>query len=242
MDLCWASVPRSARGVLALYGALSVANIVLSDAGVRIGDWVTKPLLMPTLALFAVLVARSLGTAGIGLPAAGILWGGAGDAALIGHGLWFQIGMGCFAAGHVCYLTAAVKRGAWRRRDPRLSAVYLAAWCVLVAATWHGLGALRIPVVVYGILLFSMAVHTATLGRRSAIGGALFVVSDSTLALDIAKVHAIPHQWILVMPTYVLAQLFLAFGWSGLATRTTPAAVTAGTGTPSPAPSAAAGA
>jgi uncharacterized membrane protein YhhN len=228
MDLRWSSVPRAARGVLALYGVLSVANIALSDANVRVGDWITKPLLMPTLALFVVLVARALGTTGVRAPLAGILFGGAGDAALIGHGSWFQVGMGCFAAGHVSYLVAASRRGARQRRDARVVAVYVVVWLCLAAATWSGLGALRIPVVVYGALLMTMAMYASTLGRWPAIGAALFVASDGTLALDIAKVSAIPHQWILIMPTYVLAQLFLAFGWSGLAApapKPTPAGV-----------------
>jgi uncharacterized membrane protein YhhN len=234
MDLRWSSVPRPARGVLALYGALSVANIVLSDANVRVGDWITKPLLMPTLAVFVVLTARALGATGLRAPLVGILFGGAGDAALIGHGTWFQVGMGCFAVGHIGYLVSAFQRGARRRRDVRFVAAYAVVWIGLVLATWNGLGALRIPVVIYGALLMTMAMFTSTLGRWTAIGAALFVVSDGTLALDIAKVSAIPHLWFVIMPTYVLAQLFLAFRWSGLAVT----AVTAAPATePTPAPS-----
>ena len=172
---------------------------------------------MPTLAVFVVLVARALGAVGLRAPLAGILFGGAGDAALIGHGTWFQVGMGCFAVGHVGYLVAAFQRGARQRRDVRFIAGYAVVWICLAVATWDGLGALRIPVVIYGALLMTMAMVTSTLGRWSALGAALFVVSDGILALGIAKVSAVPHQWILVMPTYVLAQLFLAFGWSGLA-------------------------
>jgi uncharacterized membrane protein YhhN len=231
MDLRWSSVPRPARGVLALYGALSVANIVLSDANVRVGDWITKPLLMPTLAVFVVLVARASGATGLRAPLAGILFGGAGDAALIGHGTWFQVGMGCFAAGHIGYLAAAFRRGARQRRNVKFMAAYAVVWLCLVAATWSGLGALRIPVVIYGALLMTMAMFTSALGRWPGLGAALFAVSDGTLALDIAKVSAIPHQWILIMPTYVLAQLFLAFCWSGLAV-TAPEPAPAGIGAP----------
>jgi uncharacterized membrane protein YhhN len=239
MDLRWSSVPRPALRALALYGALSVANIGLSDAGVRVGDWITKPLLMPALALFTVLVVRALGTAGSRVPVAGIMLGGAGDAALIGHGTWFIVGMGCFAAGHACYLRAAWRRGARQRRSMRIITAYSIVWVALLGSTWSGLGALRIPVVLYGALLVSMAMYTSTLGRWPALGAALFVVSDGTLALDIAKVSVFPHQWILIMPTYVAAQLFLAFGWSGLAVPAPepepapggagPAAATAGT-------------
>ncbi|GAA2057228.1 hypothetical protein GCM10009839_78210 [Catenulispora yoronensis] len=272
-------LPPAARRAAIAYAVLSVTNIVLSDAGVRVGDWITKPMLMPLLAVFTWYAAKaatgasasataftstsnstsastsnsasnsasasasasasvsasasagslavSSGASGalspaflrsdLRLPLAGILLGGAGDTALIGKGNWFLVGMGCFAAGHVCYLLTLRRRGALAAVGRPALGGYAAAWVVLLALCWSGLGSLLVPVVAYSLLLVGMALAASGLSRTAAIGGALFLISDAFIALDLAKVHLLPHQSTLVMPTYVAAQFLLALAWSGVA-------------------------
>ncbi|WP_158675674.1 lysoplasmalogenase [Nocardia stercoris] len=207
----------TARRAAAGYAALSVANIVLGDTGVRVGEWITKPLLMPALALFVWVTARS-GTGDrpdLRLPIAGILLGGAGDAALSGSGLWFIAGMACFAAGHCCYLTAMRRRGAFTHVRRATVAAYAVIWLALVATIWSGVGGLLIPVIAYSLLLVAMAIGASGLPAPGAAGGALFVVSDGFIALGLAGVHLFPHQSAVVMPTYVAAQFLLALAWLG---------------------------
>ncbi len=202
---------RTAAVLLAVFGLLSVANLVAAAAGSRPGDVATKPLLMPALAAFVVAASRP-GRPAV-LPVAGLLCGAAGDAALLGDGVWFLLGMGAFALGHACYLTAFLRSGAGAglRRRWWIGAGYLAVWAVLISVIWPGLdGGLRVPVLVYSLLLTAMAASAAGTGRIvAAAGGALFLVSDGLLALGLSDVDFTGRS-AAVMPTYLAAQVLIA--------------------------------
>jgi uncharacterized membrane protein YhhN len=198
---------RTAAVFLGVFGLLAAINLV------RLSDVFTKPLLMPALAGFVVAAARP---ARPGKPSrlavGGLLLGGVGDTALLGHGTWFLVGMGAFALGHICYLSAFLLRGAAAtlRRRWWIPVGYLAVWAGLIALIWPGLdGGLRVPVLGYSLLLTAMAATAAGTGRVAATGGALFLVSDGLLALGMADVD-FPGRGAIVMPTYLAAQLLIA--------------------------------
>ena len=84
--------------------------------------------------------------------------------------------------------------------------------CRLNAYLWGRTGRDRIPVVIYSTALLASAL--AVLGHWQshppAVGGTLFLVSDSLLALHrFADVHLPGHEG-LVMVTYTSAQALLA--------------------------------
>ena len=56
---------------------------------------------------------------------------------------------------------------------------YVAVIVALVAACAPGAGPLLVPALVYGTCLGTMAVLSTALGRVAAVGGALFLLSDS---------------------------------------------------------------
>jgi uncharacterized membrane protein YhhN len=219
---------RTAAVLLGIFGLLVVVNLVGGAAtagtgGVRLSDVFTKPLLMLALAGF-VAAARPARPENADwaplrqaprpsrLTVGGLLLGGVGDAALLGHGTWFLVRMGAFALGHACYLTAFLRRGAAAtlRRRWWVPVGYLAVWAALIALVWPGLETgLRVPVLVYSLLLTAMAATAAGTGRLAGIGGALFLVSDGTLALGMADVD-FPGRGAVVMPTYLAAQLLIA--------------------------------
>jgi uncharacterized membrane protein YhhN len=146
------------------------------------------------------------------LAVAGLLLGGAGDAALLGHGPWFLVGMGAFALGHVSYLLAFLRAGAGAalRRRWWIPAGYLAVWAGLLVLVWPGLDAgLRLPVLGYSLLLTAMATAAAGTGGVAAAGGALFLLSDGLLALGLAE-RDFPGRAAVVMPTYLAGQLLIA--------------------------------
>ncbi|GLY67934.1 lysoplasmalogenase family protein [Amycolatopsis taiwanensis] len=63
-----------------------------------------------------------------------------------------------------------------------------------------------------------------------AIDGALFLISDGFIALNLSEVHLLPYQWVIVMPTYVVAQFLIEVALlGGLPSRET----TRSTSTPS---------
>ena len=84
------------------------------------------------------------------------------------------------------------------------SLVYVAAVVALVLACVGGAGALLVPVLVYGACLGTMAVLSTGVNRVTAVGGALFLVSDGLIALDaFAPGFDLPGQDFWVMSTYV---------------------------------------
>ncbi|KUJ68939.1 hypothetical protein ACZ90_16025 [Streptomyces albus subsp. albus] len=166
----------------------------------------TKPALMPVLAAYV------LACGGPRPLVAALLFGCGGDTLLqIGGDTVFLLGMGCFAAGHICYLTLFLRNR--RRIPPPLAAGYAAAWLGTVALLWPGLPSdMRGPVAVYSLLLTAMALGALYAGPVALAGGALFLLSDTLIATDIADwpQAPLPHFW--VMLTYLAAQYALARG------------------------------
>jgi uncharacterized membrane protein YhhN len=89
----------------------------------------------------------------------------------------------------------------------------------LLYLLWPQLGPMKLPVFIYSLVIGSMLTvalwQYGKLPRSTAllfiIGAMLFVLSDSALALNrFYKPH--PYNGILVMSTYVAAQVFLTLG------------------------------
>lgn len=104
----------------------------------------------------------------------------------------FVVGLGSFLAGHACYATAFVRSGGFAglKRLPSKAISAAALMAVGASTILPRAGELTIPVAGYIGLISTMAALAAGTGRRdSAIGGALFDVSD-----PVAEVGKIP--WI----------------------------------------------
>lgn len=192
-----------ARRTTLAYAALATADTLLAATGRDRQRWLTKPLLMPVL------------MAGRDRPAQRALaLGGLGDVALLGSGeTAFMAGLGCFLAGHVAWITALRQRpGRGRlRARPVLAVPHLAAFGAVNAYLWKRTGTNRIPVVVYSAALLAMSLVALDSGSsRTAAGGALFLASDTLLALEkFGGLHLPAHEG-LVMATYTGAQALLA--------------------------------
>ena len=183
-----------------LYAAVAAVDAVLAATGRDRARRVTKPLLMPIL-----LAGKDRPTQ------RALALGGAGDVALLGHGSTaFTAGLASFLAGHVAWMKALSphRTGAL---GPVVAVPYLAAWAGLNAYLWGRTGKDRIPVLLYSTALLGTALVAADTGDRAvAAGGALFLVSDSLLALErFGDVHLPAHEG-LVMATYTSAQALLA--------------------------------
>ena len=132
----------------------------------------------------------------------------------------FIIGLGGFLIAHINYVYVLIKSGA------RINPLGRRAWVggpfivlygvALLSVLWPHLGDLRIPVLLYALVLMLKGV--AALIRKVKIGfymvllGAiLFILSDSMLALN-KFVNPIEKSGVLIMSTYMFAQLFIVFG------------------------------
>lgn len=193
------------------YVVLGVAHVALLVLDAGLAASVTKALLMPVLALWAYRAG------GPRLLVAALLLSCVGDVALEVDGL-FILGMAGFGAAHVCYVTWFVRHGALQglRRRWWAPVVGLVAWGATIAALWGPLGeeepALRVPILVYSLLLTATAVTAFGVSLLAGVGGALFLLSDTLIALDIAGLSRPEPGDVWVMVTYLAAQLLLAVG------------------------------
>lgn len=148
--------------------------------------------------------------------AAGLVFSLLGDVILILPGETFVPGLLAFLVAHVLYLVAFTDGVRLRLRGWH-TAAYAVAGGGILASLWGGLGAMRLPVSAYVAVILAMAAQAAgraremgTRGSRAAaLGAALFVVSDATLAIDRFG-GGLPAEAVLVMVTYVAAQLLIA--------------------------------
>ncbi|MFE7584887.1 lysoplasmalogenase [Streptomyces gardneri] len=198
-----AATPTS-QALLAAFGLAAVVDLGSLLAGAELGHQLAKPLLMPLLAAYAVTRGAPK------LLIAALLLGWGGDVFLLSDADWaFLVGMGSFAAGHVCYLVLFGRR----RTSPLLGAGYTVALVGTVALLWPDLPAdLRIPVAGYSLLLAAMAYRASALGLLAGLGGALFLLSDTLIATGVAEWPQLPAPDFWVMLTYIAAQYLLTAG------------------------------
>ncbi len=188
------------RRLTTLYAGIAAADTLLAATGRHRARFVTKPLLMPTLIPGRPReVQRALAL------------GGAGDVALLGHGdVAFTAGLGSFLLGHVAWV-AALRPRSTGAVTPAKAAPYLAAWAGLNAYLWSRTGKDRLPVLAYSTALLATALAALDTGdAKTAAGGALFLASDTLLAVErFSGIHLPGHEG-LVMASYSAAQALLA--------------------------------
>jgi uncharacterized membrane protein YhhN len=192
-----------ARRATVVFAALAAADALLAATGRDRPRWLTKPLLMPVL------------MAGRDRPAQRALaLGGVGDVALLGRGeIAFTTGLVSFLAGHVAWIIALRHRpgGGYLRARPTLAMPHVATFGAMNTYLWRRTGQDRIPVLVYSAALLAMSLTALDTGSpRTAAGGALFLASDTLLALDKFGDLRLPAHEGVVMATYASAQALLA--------------------------------
>jgi len=201
--------PRTPRVLLVCFALAAAVDLASLLAGADTGHRIAKALLMPLLAAYAGVRGAPR------LLLAALLLGWCGDLALLSDAdPAFLVGMASFAAGHVCYLV--LFRRTARVRDARLVGAYVTALVALVVLLWPGLPAgLRLPVAGYSLLLTAMAYGATRLGPVAALGGALFMLSDTLIATGVADWPQLPKAAFWIMLTYIAAQFLLVRGVLG---------------------------
>lgn len=190
------------------FATMSVFHLALNAAGASPWDSITKCLIMPLLAMW-VFTENGPRIIVIALLASTV-----GDFFMEFDSL-VTFGMAAFAIAHVCFIRFFVSRGALGqlRKKPWIIVIYVAAAIALVSYVWSGLeNDMRPLVPVYAALLAGTAATSLSTDLRAGIGGALFLVSDGIIALDLAN-KGTPHPvqfWI--MAFYIAALFMLSAG------------------------------
>ncbi len=199
------------------------AHLAGADALADVTQWFLMPLLAAVVWLAA---GPARDTRLVRLVVVALLLSWLGDSApdVVPDDLSFLTMLGFFLVAHVAYLVAFWP---WRRDGilgHRWVGVlpYLVAYVALVAVCAPGADDLLVPVVVYGAVLSAMAV-LATFDRVAAVGGVLFIVSDSLIALNaFVDGYDLPAHGFWVMFTYVAAQVCIVVGVLRVASRLRP--------------------
>jgi len=172
---------------------------------------VTKPLV-------AVILAVVMWRAGSKTLAAGLVAAAIGDELLLNPGAtFFLLGMLAFVAMHASYITAFLRSGA-KRPNVTSSAIGVAYVAALMGSDLilvPSAGTFAVPLVAYGLFLVTMAYTAVDVAPLTAVGGAIFMCSDTALAyLKFWPAFPLASQpaMLAIDATYFAAQILIVAG------------------------------
>jgi uncharacterized membrane protein YhhN len=208
---------RAARLFLGALTVVALVHLVAQLAGGGAVADVTQVLLMPLLA--GVLWCETTAPRGrlvtLVLVALGLSWLGDSAPKPLDGDAAFLVMVGFFLLAQVAYIAAFWPfraRSVLHVHRARLVG-YVAVVVALVGVCAAGAAEMLVPVLVYGACLGTMAVLSTGVNRLTAVGGAVFLVSDGLIALDsFVDGFGLPAQGFWVMATYVAAQVLLVAG------------------------------
>jgi uncharacterized membrane protein YhhN len=202
-----------------LFALVALADWVAVARGDRRAEAVLKPAAL--VLLIAVALARGATDSSTGeWLLVALAFGLLGDVFLLSDTVTrFTLGLAAFLVGHLAYVAAfvAAPGGAFGTLELLVVVLVLAS---SLAATrdvlpnaWRSDGpALAVPIALYTTVIAAMLVMAFATGLwLVALGAAIFVVSDSTLARD-RFVAPLPHGHLFVMVTYHLGQALIVAG------------------------------
>lgn len=186
--------------------------------------FICKPLLVSSLLVYFLASTKNNVTSLKYLVALALLFSIAGDTLLMFANkaeLFFLLGLSAFLIAHIFYIVAFHKikvkekvEGKWQ-----WAVVVAIYYFFIISILMPHLGAMKIPVLIYGLVISFMLLVAMLLydlpdnktARYILTGAIFFVVSDSILAIN--KFHH-PLEWGggAIMLTYVAAQFLLTKG------------------------------
>lgn len=194
---------------------------------------ISKPLIVLSLLIYFIQRAGTSSPASLFMIVA-LAMSIAGDAALLfefGNPMFFMIGLASFLLAHIFYMAAFNQH---RKRDGARSLRWM--WIVgvvlylgfFLAVLMPYVGDFRIPVIIYAVVLCCMLLMVVHAFRALYVkpgiiclaGALLFVVSDTTLALNKFYFFGFTLSGIVIMFTYACAQYFLVTGAARAITQT----------------------
>ena len=189
------------------FALIALVHLSAKAAGLVSLDQSTKWLLMPALALPAVLAVRRAPLVPLVSAVLAVLLSWLGDVTIAN----LLVGLGFFLAAHLAF--SVLFLSGFRRPVSVWALAYLGWWIALTAYLWPYLGALAIPVVVYGLALGAMAALATRGNRWTTLGGLAFVASDTLLALRLFTPSMQGRAAdVLIMFLYLAAQTAIVVG------------------------------
>jgi uncharacterized membrane protein YhhN len=208
---------------LILFLLASGGELISTLASVQMLDTICKPLIMVSLGLFYFFSVDAEDRSALVLGA--IIFSFTGDVLLM-YPDKFILGLAAFLFSHICYILA-YRQHRGDDQDNALKGVHrirlafpvILAGCGLVVILYPVLGDLKIPVIIYAIVISTMVLTALfRMGKTSTtsfwmvfIGAMLFMVSDSILAIN-KFLSPITLSGFWIMLTYITAQFLIVSG------------------------------
>ena len=197
-----------------VFGCAACAAVLTGERGPRAWFYLFKP-----LALLCLMLALGLShdreiavTWPVIFVGAALFFSWCGDIFLMLPKDRFVLGLASFAVAHACYIAAfSAGRSFWA--EPWVLAIVAVYGVWMVSRLWPFLGHLRVPVIVYALLIVGMldqawvSFVVAPSGQTIALalGATAFVVSDSILAWN-RFLRPVAYAQGLILSTYYMAQ------------------------------------
>jgi uncharacterized membrane protein YhhN len=210
---------------LYLFVVASLGEILSEIIGLLYLHQVCKPLIMITLGIYYLRHAEFRSTT-VWLA---IFFSLAGDVLLMfedGDPKFFMMGLAAFLIAHIFYILS-YRQHQDRFQEKSLKGIQkirfsfpiVLAGTGLIVVLYPSLGSLKIPVVVYALVLIVMVLNSVfRYGRTTNVsfglvflGSILFMVSDSILAIN-KFFKPVPAAGFWIMSTYILAQFLIIRG------------------------------
>jgi len=199
-------------------------NIIGECMNYTVLQYLTKPLLMPLLALHFISQLKNSNSPLMKWVLFALLFSLAGDVLLMfqdKQSIYFLLGLSSFLLAQVFYILFffSIKRNEKISFKMIFIVAVIAFYTVLFYFIYPGLGEMKLPVMVYGVVICGMllfALHTVFLknkiaGLQMASGALFFVLSDSLIAIN-KFYQPLNEARILIMITYGIAQLLIVLG------------------------------
>lgn len=184
--------------------------------------YISKPAIVVSLLVFFWMYSISLHSKLRRLIALALMFSLAGDILLMfvaKSQMYFLIGLVSFLIAHLMYIIAFAQQQNKALKPYRLILVLLVYACGLFYFLKDGLHDMLIPVIIYMVIILSMA--TMAFLRQNMIsktsyllvlsGAILFMISDSILALN-KFYQPLAYANVSIMFTYALAQFLIVLG------------------------------
>lgn len=212
------------QGFIIFFFLLLLVNIIGGETGNALLQYISKPLLMPVLALYFLSCANAVKSDLKKWILLALFFSWAGDVLLIFQDRmtdFFLFGLSAFLLAHVFYILLFhnIRSKEGIKGNFMLLVPVAAYYGGLIMLLSPHLGDMRMPVIIYGLVISFMLVlalhmpysRNKKAGQLLAAGAALFVLSDSLLAIN-KFYQAFSFANIAVMLTYGIAQYLIVKG------------------------------
>lgn len=202
---------RTPRWVL--YGVIVAVHLGALAVGARQVSITTQILLMPALALVAVTIPPSRFRTWT-LVALGFSWLGDALPQFAAEQWMFPLMLASFLLAHVAWIAGfwPVRRESALWRKPATVVPYLVVGIAVLAWCIPGAGVLAPALVVYAVALLTTACLATAFGWPGWWGGALFIISDSLIAIQAFTGVDFAGRQMMIMGSYAIAHGLLVLG------------------------------